>query len=429
MEKIEIRDKIKEQYKLVQNKELENREYKIEADEDNRSPFERDYARILYSGAFRRLQGKMQIFGIEPSDFIRNRLTHSLEVAVLTNSIVNTINKNFFEKEEDFIYKDDRYVLQAAALAHDIGHPAFGHSGERVLDELSKKFNKRFEGNAQNYRVLRNLENRYPYCSGLNLTYRTLLSINKYLVKENESNEKFMYEDDFNFLNDIREKYNLSNKRTLDVQIIDIADEIAYAVHDLEDALSLRHFNMEEFIFLMEQKDKNAGSKLKSIVEKVANTKMANSTHKTIQGYSQIFRRTLVSELTGIFVKDITIKKNNQEFAKEHGVKEDDYELSLNEYKELCHQMKKITFDCSQRNTDIALYEKKGAVIIKSLYDLYSDNNKNKDGILLPMVYRPNDKYTLNQGSIDYIAGMMDTFAIEEYEKLYNKKFNEISIY
>ena len=425
MENTEIKENIKKQYELVQEKSLEKRVREIE--DDNRPPFERDYARILYSGAFRRLQGKMQIFGIEPSDFIRNRLTHSLEVAVLTNSIVNAINKNFFQKEEDYIYKEDRYVLQAAALAHDIGHPAFGHSGERVLDKLSKSFGRRFEGNAQNYRVLRKLENRYPDCNGLNLTYRTLLGINKYLVKEDDSCEKFMYKDDFDFLNEKRKEYGLQKKRTLDVQIIDIADEIAYAVHDLEDALSLRHFNMEEFIFLMEQKDKDAGSKLRSI-EKTVNSKMLNSIHKTIQGYSQIFRRTLVSELTGLFVNDITIKKNDYTFASEHGVNENDYELSLGDYKNLFHLMKKITFKCSQRNTDIALYEKRGAVVIESLYNLYSDKKKNQNGILLPMVYRPNDDYTLEQGSIDYIAGMMDTFAIEEYEKLFNEKFDEIKI-
>ena len=112
--------------------------------------------------------------------FTGNRLTHSLEVAQIATSIAFLLSKNCKCKLGEEIYKDDIYVLEAAALAHDIGHPAFGHKGERVLDEIAKTIDKRFEGNAQNFRVLRNLEDKGNEWKGLNLTYRTLLAINKY---------------------------------------------------------------------------------------------------------------------------------------------------------------------------------------------------------------------------------------------------------
>ena len=153
------------------------------------------------------------------------------------------------------MYNDEEcYLLDAAALAHDIGHSAFGHKGERVLDEIAQLNGLRFEGNAQNYRVLRQLD-RHGLCGkGLNLTYRTLLAINKYIVDEysrgddGEYPKKFMYHEDFYFLNKFRKKHRIVGEHTLDVQIIEIADNVAYAVHDLEDGLSQRMFTIDEII-------------------------------------------------------------------------------------------------------------------------------------------------------------------------------------
>jgi len=111
----------------------------------------------------------MQILGTEPTAFYRNRLTHSLEVSQIAHSIAVNLRK------QCDIYKDYLFVIDAAALAHDIGHPAFGHKGERVLDNLSKNIGKRFEGNAQNIKVLRKLEKKKPTITGLNLKLFKLL--------------------------------------------------------------------------------------------------------------------------------------------------------------------------------------------------------------------------------------------------------------
>ena len=236
---------IKRQDKLIHTAKISEREYGLKG-YDTRNPYQRDYARILYSAAFRRLQGKMQILGIETSAFFRNRLTHSLEVAQIAKGIRWQLDKDCYGKDTTL---SDMFLLDAAALAHDIGHPAFGHKGERVLNDLLSPNDMHFEGNAQNFRVLRSLEKKDPEFTGLNLSYRTLLAINKYLVKEAPNIEKFMYAEDYDILENFRQANQLANIRTLDVQIIELADDIAYAVHDLEDALSQGYFTIDELLY------------------------------------------------------------------------------------------------------------------------------------------------------------------------------------
>ena len=428
---------IKRQYNLINKDKLKKREHPISSNSP-RDDFQRDYARVLYSPSFRRLQGKMQINGIKSNAFYRNRLTHSLEVAQIATSIAFKLSSLCSDKS---MYKDDIFVLEAAALAHDIGHPAFGHKGESVLNEIAEKYGLKFEGNAQNFRILRKLERKEPKADGLNLTNRTLLAINKYIIKEEKEVDKLMYEDDYNYLETVRKNNNLEERRTLDVQIIELADDIAYAVHDLEDGLHLRKFNIDEILHILKKKlNSHLYKKINSIVGN-AKTFADDDSDFNVQKYSKLFRMRLTSRLVDIFVNDITIKRVSEEFAKEHGVSKENLELCLNYYNDLLKELKKAVFDCSTRDTNIQEYERKGEIIIKSLFNIYTDLSKNIKGMLLPPDYRPKElqkkkedqnkdiiKEQLIQNSIDYIAGMMDTFAISEYERLFNAKFDEIDL-
>lgn len=412
-------------HEKLSNTQLQKREHddKIE-NERHRNPYHRDYTRILYSSSFRRLQGKMQILGIQSDAFFRNRLTHSLEVSQIARFIAEQIG--LIIGDNAYTNIEDLYVIEAAALAHDIGHPAFGHCGERVLDKLTKC--NRFEGNAQNYRVLRTLEKKIPEYTGLNLTFRTLLSINKYLVKEDAyaGVEKFLYNEDYEILSAKRKNFNLVSERTLDVQIIDVADEIAYAVHDLEDALSIGYFDINELTYLLEKRLGNDSFiKFEECVGKAKESAKTINSYKTIQEFSQIFRKELVSTLTNVLIKDIGVVMVDEESKKEHGTNIEK-ELGFCNYKDLVHGLKKITFECINRSDNIALYEQRGKVVIEGLYQMFTDTDYNKNYSLLPPDYRPKTEEYLHRAVIDYIAGMMDTFAISLYEKHFGVSFDNI---
>lgn len=423
----EAREFLGDLYSKTSNPVLNKREHvDTIAVERERNNFHRDYTRILCSSSFRRLQGKMQILGIQTDAFFRNRLTHSLEVSQIARFIASQIG--LILKDDAYNSSTDLYVIEAAALAHDIGHPAFGHCGERVLDKLSDC--NRFEGNAQNYRVLRTLEKKLPRCTGLNLTYRTLLGINKYIVNEEQDKglEKFMYKDDYNALADTRKEAGLEGIRTLDVQIIDIADEIAYAVHDLEDALSLGCFNIDEFEFILAKRLK--GDPIIEVFQKCVSDAKAQASdvksRKTIQEYSQIFRKALISSLTDTFIRDISLVETSDSMRKEHGTKAT-HELGFNYCEKLVHSLKKITFDCINRSDTIVLYERRGKEVIEGLYEMFIDKEYNIKHNLLPPDYRPKTDEMLHRAVIDYIAGMMDTYAISLYEKHFGVSFDSIT--
>lgn len=177
----EFKAEIKRQYELLNQKGsiLEKREF-FNKEYRERPPYQRDYSRILYSSAFRRLQGKMQVLGVNSAAFFRNRLTHSLEVSQVASAIAEKLAR--ICNRATMYSKDEQYLLLAASLAHDIGHPAFGHKGERVLDSIGLGLTPqlRFEGNAQNFRTIRVIEKKEATITGLNLTNRMLLAINKY---------------------------------------------------------------------------------------------------------------------------------------------------------------------------------------------------------------------------------------------------------
>lgn len=198
---------------------------------DHRSEFERDRARIIHAAAFRRLQGKTQVFGIYEGDFFRTRLTHSLEVAQIAKGIALTLGA-------------DPDLVEAVCLAHDLGHPPFGHAGEATLHELMRAHGG-FEGNAQTFRILTRLEQKHADYAGLNLTYQTLDGVLKYktcidadsIAAEASRPVKGFYALDRERVAAVTARTGSGLQRSLECQIMDVADDIAYSVHDLEDSL------------------------------------------------------------------------------------------------------------------------------------------------------------------------------------------------
>jgi dGTPase len=184
----------------------------------------------------------MQLLGLEQTHFFRNRLTHSLEVSQISRGIASKLQL------------DTTLVAEASSLAHDLGNPPFGHHGERVLNNLASDIGG-YEGNAQTLRILMRLEKKHHDYRGLNLTLRTLLGVIRYpWLKEDVDREpgrkaKFVYKNDYEEINaKLKEKGCHIAVRSIYMQVMDLADEIAYAAHDLEDCLSIGYFTIEELL-------------------------------------------------------------------------------------------------------------------------------------------------------------------------------------
>ncbi len=190
-----------------------------------RSPYQRDRDRVIHATAFRRLQYKTQVFVNHEGDFFRTRLTHSIEVAQIARSIARALGL-------------DEDLTEAVALAHDLGHPPFGHAGEEALNQAMKPFGG-FDHNAQSLRVVTLLESRYAAFDGLNLTWETLEG----LVKHNGPLPKPpAYIAEY----DARQKLDLTTHAAAEAQVAALADDIAYHSHDLDDGLRARLFGFEE---------------------------------------------------------------------------------------------------------------------------------------------------------------------------------------
>ncbi len=200
-----------------------------EPDSATRTPWQRDRDRIIHSSAFRRLQYKTQVFVNHEGDFFRTRLTHSIEVAQIARSIARAL-----DLEED--------LAETLALAHDLGHPPFGHSGEDGLNTAAKSFGG-FDHNAQSLRVVTLLESRYAAFDGLNLTWETLEG----LVKHNGPLPRpTAYIAEY----DHRHKLDLGTQASAEAQVASLSDDIAYHSHDLDDGLRAGLFTPEDLAHL-----------------------------------------------------------------------------------------------------------------------------------------------------------------------------------
>jgi dGTPase len=307
--------------------------------EPYRSPYRRDYGRLIHCPAFRRLQGKTQLFPAPDSDFFRTRLSHSLEVAQIAKSIAIRINATVPQFKTHPINTD---IVETAALAHDLGHPPFGHNGEYALDECMADFGG-FEGNAQTLRILTRLEKRQTLSldtdqlpaplingvenrAGLNLTFRTLAAVLKYdneiptLAADRGSMKPSICKGYYSSEAEIVGKLKLAiprsprtRFRTIECAIMDVADDIAYSTYDLEDAFKA------EFLTPL-----SLMAKPVAVVERVAGKvkERLDEYYSHLPAGERTFgaddlSRTLISVFSEIFGASANIIQNAQELDAE----------------------------------------------------------------------------------------------------------------
>lgn len=366
------------------------------SDSSERNSYMRDYARVLYCSSFRRLQGKMQLLAVDEARFNRNRLTHSLEVAQIARGLSTSLKLK------------DTIVSESCALIHDIGNPPFGHHGEVVLNELTNSYGG-YEGNAQAFRIVRKLEKKHPTCPGLNLTGRVLWGITKYFFNRDGNPKKFLYDGDYVFLKNLLDSANIKDTKSIDAQIMDLADEIAYAAHDLEDALSAGLLVIGELIheFDISAEFKSAGETFTSIVKSVQKYARQSKSLETSEEYSMVFRKELTSRIVNHLVQDIGLVNN-------------DSELGYKTHANLALGLKKLIFKTVLRKTHIQEYEIRGEKVLRGLFDVYNDDKFNVKLNLLPAELR-NRKDCKERLVCDYLSGMMDAFAAKEYIKYFGE--------
>ncbi|SPS03071.1 dGTP triphosphohydrolase [Cupriavidus taiwanensis] len=430
---------------------------------DSRTPFRRDYARLIHSPAFRRLQGKTQLFpGIE-SDFFRNRLTHSLEVAQIADGIaiqLNTRDKNFSK------HHIDTDLVQLAALAHDLGHPPFGHNGEYALDECMRDYGG-FEGNAQTLRIVSRLEKRErndTKSGGLNLTYRSLASLLKYdepipLIsaqrKDSGKLVKGYYASETELVSTIKGAV-CGNKRASDFkvvecQIMDLADDISYSTYDLEDALKAGFLTPLEIIHLahtpeflskvtrkvakaMDESIEPAdvskvyieifggmvSEKLKDAdfhkpVDLVKRISEIYSTSKRLAGDGHL-RTAFTSELVKEFMAGISGQFNEKQPALSRVILKQETRLKI-------EALKHLAYEALIMSPRLKLVEYRGRDIVRGIFEAI-DSKERGGHLLLPDDWRESylslesDELGRKRLICDFVAGMTDRYAVEFYARL-----------
>jgi dGTPase len=351
----------------------------LESFKDDRPAYERDRDRIIHSAAFRRLEYKTQVFVNHEGDYYRTRLTHSLEVAQIGRGIARRLRLN-----ED--------LVEALALAHDLGHTPFGHTGEDVLNRLMEPFGG-FEHNRQSLRIVERLEERYPGFNGLNLTWETREGIIKHSSDYDCPDPEDLGE------------YCFALRPTLEAQIIDLADEIAYNNHDIDDGLKAGYLDPEELL----------GVELWA-----ATSRLVAGKYPGLSGERLVYQT--ISHLIGILIRDLVTHTTAQLQA--HGVRTLDdvracpgnlvgFSPALAEQN---RALKRFLRQKLYHHYKVVRMRIKAERFLTLLFESYC-----ACPALLPSAYQGKfDELGRERVICDYIAGMTDRYALDEYRRLYD---------
>ncbi len=420
--------------------------------QDHRDPFQRDRARILHSASFRRLQSKTQVMGSGQSDFYRTRLTHSLEAAQIGSGITAQLRCKYPELS-NAIFPTSDSLIETICLAHDIGHPPFGHGGEVALHYMMRNHGG-FEGNGQTLRIVARLET-FSEHYGMNLSRRTILGLIKYpqflSELDNNSNReevdnfrqlkagdwhppKGVYLDDKDILQWVlkplgkndralfqsrilpdKNKHFKTQFKSLDCSIMELADDIAYGIHDLEDAIVTRVVNRNDF-------EREVIEKLVLIDDAWLQDYSKTLTDKLFSEHHHL-QKDAIGGLVNYLITAIKITDLNEQDGIEFEEPLLRYNATLSKQTaQALKVFKDFVYEYVIKLTSLQRLEYRGQQIVMELFEALSSD---------PLRLLPTNSARRWQHAVDnqenperiiadYIAGMTDDYATRLYQTLFN---------
>ena len=359
-----------------------------ESDPQGRNQFQRDRDRIIHSSAFRRLEYKTQVFVNHEGDLFRTRLTHSIEVAQIGRAIARNLN----------LHED---LVEGIALAHDLGHTPFGHAGQDALNECMRDFGG-FEHNLQSLRVVDLLEQRYADFDGLNLTFELREGILKHCSLNNAK-----------LLGDVGERFINKEQPSLEAQLTNLADEIAYNNHDVDDGLRSGLITLEQ-------------------LEQV--TLFADNLNKVRTQYPELAGRRLIHETVRRMINALVVDlcdQSNTNIANAAPKTIDDVRshamlISFSPaMREQQTELKRFLRTNLYQHYRVNRMTSKAQRIVRDLFQIFMQDVK-----LMPDEFQQRAKLDSStdqaRAVADYIAGMTDRYAIREYQRLFTVSDREL---
>lgn len=394
---------------------------------DVRTPYERDRARIIHSAGFRRLQGKTQVMGIGEGDFHRTRLTHSVECAQVGTGVLDMLDRGTGAVPKDLKHwMPGRILIEAACFSHDLGHPPFGHGGEQALFEEMREHGG-FEGNAQTLRLLTRLEKYTSAGRGINPTRRMVLSILKYPIPYSGFDSavrskppKCYYDDESDIVAWAVEPFSVGDRerlrelgsdgkakhRTFDCSLMELADDIAYGIHDLEDIVARRLATTEQWKQALKSAFDSVGGRLDTEdgsidAETVVTELFADSWH----------RKRLVGRLVNVFMAAAKVVEV-PEF--EHPLLR--FRVGVRgEHEALLARLRQMAFHLAIDKAAIQQLEHRGKRVVQDVFRVLQQNPQR-------LIHSWDEGITsasIERRICDYVAGMTDAYAEKVYRRLF----------
>lgn len=358
----------------TRSRDSKGRQYP-EAEDPYRTVFQRDRDRILHTTAFRRLEYKTQVFVNYEGDYYRTRLTHTLEVAQIGRSIARALGAN-----ED--------LVEAICLAHDLGHSPFGHAGEHVLDELMREHGG-FNHNHQTYRIVTELESRYRGWPGLNLTYELLEGIAKHETEYDLS---------------VNVGFDAALRGSLEAQISNLADELAYNAHDLDDGLRAGLLVVDQL----------GGLEIWQLAK--------DSVGLTGGRFDDITRHQCIRRLLHLEIKDVIEATADQLGESQIQTREDVQRQPQNlvghseAFRQMNRQLKAFLYANLYNHFRVVRMSVKAKRYVHDLFETFTRSPQQ----MPPETQARIEVMGLERAVTDYIAGMTDRYALQEWERLFD---------